>query len=311
MLFSGKKQALVSLALIAACYAGVIWLSGFMECRRPPLPEGFEDRDLTMNGSRLKGFALGSEGLIADWYWMRSLQYVGDKVIASKSDFINIDDLRGLNPRLLYPYLENATDLDPHYIAAYRYGAIVLPAIDAEKAIAIAKKGIANNPDEWRLYQYLGYIYWKLKRYDEAAETFEKGSQVAGSPPFFKMMSAVMRTEGGSRSTARKIYVQMLADSTDDMVKLTADRRLKALDSLDELDAINGVLESFKAKTGRCASSLVEILPMLSDVKLPEHKEFHLDPANRLVDPTDVPYLLDHENCRARLDPEKTSIALR
>ncbi len=46
----------------------------------PVLPENYADEDLTLQGAKLKGFSLGFEGLIADWYWMKSLQYLGDKV---------------------------------------------------------------------------------------------------------------------------------------------------------------------------------------------------------------------------------------
>lgn len=296
---------------IVTGFLAVFWLSGFIERNHPQLPEGFEDSDLAFNGSRLKGFACGLEGLIADWYWMRSLQYIGDKIVKSNDEFTNIDDLTSLNPRLLYPYLENATDLDPHFIAAYSYGAIVMPAIDPEKAIAIAEKGIAKNADEWRLYQQLGYIYWKLGRFDQAAEAYEKGSAIAGAQPFMKMMAASMRTEGGSRATARQIFGQMLDGSDDPMVRLTATRRLKELDSLDEREVIDKALAEFREKNGRCANGFGEILPMLMQVRLPETREFRVDNANRLVDPTDAPYLLDKENCRSKIDPARTELPLK
>jgi len=304
------RSVILPSAIIIAGFALVIGLSGYMEGQRPGTPAGYEDSDLAMNGSRLKGFALGAEGLLADWYWMRSLQYIGGKVVNSKTD-INLDDLRELNPRLLYPYLDNATDLDPHFIAAYSYGAVILPAIDPEKAIAIAQKGIANNPNEWRLYQHLGYIYWKLKRYDEAAEMYGKGSELAGSSPFMKMMSAAMKSEGGSRSTSRSIYQQMLADSQDESVTLTANRRLMQLDSLDDREAIDRALAEFKEKNGRCANTFGEIGSVLTQLKLPEGRVLKIDGSRRLVDPSDAPYLLDKENCKAKLDPEKTKIALQ
>ncbi len=173
------QRAVLPAIIIVVGFAAITFITGPLEQSRPHLSEGYGDTDLTLNGSRLKGFAFGMEGLLADWYWIRSLQYIGDKLL-SRTD-INIEDLRDLNPRLLYPFLDNATDLDPHFIAAYSYGAIVLPAIDPEKAIALANKGIARNPDQWRLYQHLGYVYWKLGRYEEAAQTYEKGSQIAGS----------------------------------------------------------------------------------------------------------------------------------
>ena len=305
------KNTVLPLTIIIAGFVAVIGLSGFLDRNRPALPADYDDSDLTMNGSRLKGFALGFEGLMADWYWMRSLQYIGGKIISSNSDFVNIDDLSGLNPRLLYPLLQNATDLDPHFIAAYSYGAIVMPAIDKDKAIEIAQKGIANNPNEWRLYQYLGYIYWKIGHYDQAAEIYERGAAIAGSPPFLRLMAAAMQTEGGSRSTAREIFRQMLADSDDPMVRLTAERRLNELDSMDERDAIDKALSDFREHTGRCVNALSEIAPTLLQVKLPAGNEFMVDRSGNLIDPTNAPYLLDKENCRVKLDAAHTGLPLK
>jgi tetratricopeptide (TPR) repeat protein len=284
-------------------------MSQRIEATKPPLPDNYGDSDLEMNGSYLKGYALGTESLIADWYYMRSLQYVGDKLINSKSDFINIEDLRDLNPRLLYPYLDNATDLDPHFIAAYSYGAIVLPAIDQQQAIRFTEKGIANNPSEWRLYQYLGYIYWHSGNYDKAAEYYEKGSQLAGAAPFMKMMAAMMRSQGGSRETARQIFQQMLEDNAGDQnVVTTATLRLRELDWLDQRDLINSALAKFKASSGSCANDLREILPQLRNTRLPG-ADLLLDGAGRLADPSGAALLLDRDKCEVRLDLEKTDIA--
>ena len=310
MIASVLQKIILPAAIIVAGFAAVVPLSGYVSSMRPQLPDGYDDTDLSVNGSRLKGFAFGMEGLMADWYYMRSLQYIGDKIVKSTSEVINIEDLRDLNPRLLYPLLENATDLDPHFIAAYSYGALVLPAIDPEKAIDLATKGIVNNPAEWRFYQYLGYIYWKLGRYENAAETYGKGSQINGAAPFMTMMAASMKTEGGSRETARAIYRQMLDGSEDEQVKITAERRLQELNSLDEREAIDRVLADFKERSSRCATNFSEIMSMLITVKLSGNKDFSVNSANQLVDPTGAPYLLDKENCRVRLDAERTKLPI-
>ena len=122
----GAASLVSSAAVIVAGFAMVIALSSFMDGHRPSLPAGYEDTDLTFSGARVRGFAFGAEGLIADWYYMRALQYIGDKILKSPEMDINLDDLRSLNPRLLYPLLKNATDVDPHYIEAYKYGAVVM-----------------------------------------------------------------------------------------------------------------------------------------------------------------------------------------
>ncbi len=301
-------RTLLTLLVVAVGVALSVPLSASIDRTRQRLPEGYVDADLAVHGARLRGFALGMEGLVADWYWMRSLQYIGDKMLSRPAGTINIDDLRDLNPRLLYPFLDNATTLDPRFYAAYSYGAVVLPAIDPEQAITLAKKGIHHNPEQWRLYQHLGYIYWKLGRYEEASDAYERGSLVPGASPFMKLMAAAMKTQGGSRSTARAVYREMLTSSDDENVRITAERRLNALASLDEREAIDRVLAEYREQTGRCPVSLKDVMPALTRVRLPDGAAFRVDAAGRLADPTGAPYLLDRTECRVTLDRERTGL---
>lgn len=302
---NNRLQIIISTILIAGCFVLVFILSNFLEKNRPPLPKGFEDQDLMLQGAKLKDYSLGFNGLIADWYWMQSLQYIGNKIANSKEQTINLGDLRPLNPRLLYPLLDNATSLDPRYLAVYSYGAIVLPAIDTDQAIKITEKGIANNPQEWRLYQHLGYIYWRTKNYEKASEIYEKGSKIAGAPQFMQIMTAQMKTQGGSRETARAIYEQMLAEAQDTQTKDTAALYIMQIDSLDERDAVNSVLTEFKTKNNHCPNNWNEIFPFLQTVKLPNNRDFLIDKNNNLVDPSGKPYILDKQSCQITLD--KTS----
>lgn len=294
---------------VAGGFGLILALSSFLERNRLVLPDGHEDSDLAFQGIRLKGYVLGSDGLLADWYWIQSLQYLGDKITNSKSDFINVEDLSSLNPRLLYPYLENATEFDPHFLPAYSYGATILPAVDPEKAILLTEKGIAKNPDKFRLYQYLGYIYWKLGKYDKAADVYNRGSQLSDAPPFMKLMAASMTNEGGSRDTARAMYQQMYDQSDDQQTKNNAEFRLMEFDSQDELDAIRSVFKTYSERNGACPQSLSDILPSLRSVQLPKGKNFRVDAANNLVDPSGSPYLIDRVKCEVTLDPQRTKLA--
>lgn len=305
-----SRSNLIPFVVIIAGFAAIFVLTGFLDKSRPRLSDSIADADLALEGARLKGFSLGFEGLIADWYWMQSLQYVGDKLINAREKGVELDieNLKPLNPRLLYPYLDNATNLDPKFMAAYSYGAIVLPAIDPELAIKLTEKGIRENPGQWRLFQHLGYIYWRLGRYEEAADIYDRGSQVAGAPAFFKIMVAQMKTQGGSRETARKLYEQMLSSAEDNETRQVAELRIAQLDSIDEREAIQKALDEFRAKNNRCVGGWNEIMPALANVILPSGKELRGDRSGNLVDPTGVPYILDRPSCRVLLDTKNSKI---
>lgn len=295
--------------IIVAGLIAVFALSDFVNSRRPPLPEGYADQDLALQGGKLKGFAFGSEGLLADWYWMLSLQYIGDKLIQSGDQDIDLGDLRPLNPRLLHPYLNTATDLDPGFIEAYSYGAIVLPAIDPQKAIEITEKGIANNPGEWRLYGYLGYIYWRQEEYARAAEVYEKGSQIPGAAPFMGLMAAKVKSDGGSRETGREMYRNILENTTDPQIQESIALNLLRLDSLDELDTINPVLKGFK-ESGKCPATWGEVARTLAQAKVGGDRALRFDRLGNVIDPMNVPYKLISENglCRADIDRAHSKI---
>jgi hypothetical protein len=49
---------------------------------------------------------------------MNSLQYIGKKISTVGLDNLNLEDMTSMNPRLLYPYLNAATDLDPKFHCA-------------------------------------------------------------------------------------------------------------------------------------------------------------------------------------------------
>ncbi|QQS41463.1 MAG: hypothetical protein IPM63_00485 [Acidobacteriota bacterium] len=313
MKLSRSSEFLALAAILVAGFLSVYALSDRLAESKPVLPDSYIDEDLSLQGERLKGFAFGFEGLIADWYWMRSLQYIGNKFIKASDQTISLDDLKPLNPRLLYPLLDNASTLDPQFMAVYAYGATVLPAIDAEEAIAIAKKGIGNNPGEWRLYHYLGFIYWRLERFEEAAEIYEKGSKVPGAAPFMTLMAARMKGDAGSLDTARAIYRQVYEEAQDSQSKENARLRLLQMDFFEERTVIRQALEEFRLSNLRCPSSWKEVTPLLASKVLPSGREFRTDSDGNLVDPGDAPYLLVESEgiCDVSLDREKTKIPLK
>lgn len=284
-------------------------LTDVIEKVRPPLPAGYEDSDLTVEGGRLRGYSFGAEGLVADWYWMRALQYIGTKMVDAQIT-PGTGDLRLLNPRLLYPMLDNASTLDPRFMTVYTYGAMVLPQVNPEQAIRLTQKGIDHNPDQWRLYHFLGYIYWEQKDYSKAAEAYERGSQLPGAPNFMRMMASNMRTQGGSRETARQVYTQVLNEAQDDETRRFARARLLGLDSLDELDVISEVLKSYKDANQRCPNSWRELLPWLRTSKISGVERLRVNKNQEFIDPSDTPYLLNSADCTVKHDRINSTVAI-
>jgi tetratricopeptide (TPR) repeat protein len=298
------RQTLALAALIAVGLLSVIALSRWMDARRPATDVKLEEERLYLTGNTLKRMSLGFNGLVADWYWMRSLQYVGNKIINHHGE-VQVDNLKPLDMRLLYPLLDTATTLDPQFLVAYKYGAVVLPAINEEDAIKLIRKGMAHNPDDWRLYQHLGYIYWKRGDYKQASEVYAEGAKKGTDVPvWMKQMSARMLAEGGSPATAREIYQRLYEESEDAKVKDVLLRRLMQVDSFEERDAIRAAFKNFQQRVGgRCPNTWRELATELRAVRLSNGKPLRLDAAGVPLDPADTPYVLKN-NCAVDLDTQ-------
>ena len=259
------------------------------------------EEQLYVKGPAARRMSLAFNGIIADWYWMRSLQYVGRKSLTHET--IRIDNLSELDLKLLAPLLDTASTLDPKFMTVYDYGAVVLPTVsdkdNDEDAIALLRKGIAANPDSWRLYQHLGYIYWQRGDYQAASEAYGAGAKLAGAPVWMKTMELNMRARGASPQLAREIYERMRVEATDEQVKSFAEYRLAQLDSEDERVRVRRVLQDYAARTGgRCPASWREVSQQLRAVGLT------VDASGAPVDPTGFAYVLTEQGCNVDLHPE-------
>ena len=248
------------------------------------------------SGEQIKKMSFGLEGLVADIYWIRTMQYFGRKLMYNPE---GTTDTRRIRMDLLAPLLNIIVRLDPHHMSAYRFGAIFLPERDLPAAIDLLERGIRENPDKWRLHQDLGYIYWQAGDYAKAAECYDRGSQVPGALWWMRDLAGLMRIKGGSREAARIIY-EGYVTSEDENIRKQAIDRLEQLRSLDERDAINRLLDHYKKQTGTCPASFRPLAPALNSMGLVLNDE--LSP----VDPDGFPYQLNRETCKAELDEKST-----
>jgi tetratricopeptide (TPR) repeat protein len=283
--------ALVVVAGLASSFA----LSRWLDARRPAEDPFATYEEMYVSAGAARRMSLAFNGLAADWYWLRSLQYVGRKVVSYGGEF-SLEDMRPLGMRNLGAMLEQTTALDPQFMAAYEFGAVVLPSIDRDAAVRLVEKGIRENPGEWRLYHHLGYIHWRAGRFDEAAAAYASGARVPGAPEWMNAMAARMSEQGGSRQVAREMYLRTYQEATDDKVKAHAAERVALLDSMVEREQIGRVLADFRERAGRCPAAWREVAQTLRAARL------RLDASGAPLDPSDVPYVLDAANCEAKLD---------
>jgi hypothetical protein len=278
---------ILRLALVAAplLFVSLAYLQRDIDAVAAPL-ENQNPELVIQSGKTLKRMSLGYDSLLADIYWTRAVQYFGYRVGNPGETF-----------PLLAPLLDITTTLDPQLIIAYRFGTIFLSEPDpagagrADLAVDLVKKGIAANPDEWRLYQDLGFLYSiRLKDYPKAAEAYLEGSKNPKAQIFMKVLAASVAAKGNDLETSRAIWSEVYNTTQDQLIRNRALQHLKAIQANLDLQHLNEASEAYATKLGHFPATIRE---------LQEAGFVHGDPK----DPEGYPYVMG-EHGVPQLDPQ-------
>jgi tetratricopeptide (TPR) repeat protein len=240
----------------------------------------------------LKRLSLGYEGLMADIYWTRAVQYFGGRHAA----YIDRYDL-------LAPLLQLTTALDPHLIVAYQFGGNFLapaPPNGAgmpEKAIQLVEYGIRNNPDDWHLYYQLGFIYYLDKRdYANATDAFQRGTRVPNTHPYLKVLAANMAQHAGEIQTARMLWITTYQTTQDKLIRANAVAHLRALQVDEDVTMLQQAVTRYGQKTGQLPPSISAMVAagVLSGIPVdPDGHAYKLMPDGRIEvrNPENFPFV--------------------
>ena len=249
---SPRITVIVSVLLVSCLLSSILLLHRIDLLRsRAPL----QDVLYVSSPRVLKRLSLGYEGLLADIYWTRAVQYFGGKHYIHSAHY-----------DLLAPLLEITTVLDPHLTVAYEFGANFLapkPPYGAglpERAIALNEYGIRYNPGDWHLYNDLGFIYYtELKDYVHAADAFARGSEVPHAHPFLRIMAARMAEHGGEIEMARMMWTTAYQSTKDRSIQANALAHLRALRVDEDVTLLEKLVSRYKASTGHLPSSFYDL----------------------------------------------------
>lgn len=118
--------------------------------------------------------ALGYDQLLADFYWLAFVSYVGDSAARAEDHY-----------RLADKYLDLVTGLDPHFIQPYWFCALVVGADQKRpfRANEIIQRGIGSNKNDWYL-PYIAGVNLFLFAHDEvgAAKYYLAASKFPEAP---------------------------------------------------------------------------------------------------------------------------------
>jgi tetratricopeptide (TPR) repeat protein len=241
-------------ALLLAGFAGVWQLQKKIDAQER-LTRVEQDNLAIRSGNLVKKMSLEYAPLVGAFYWTRVVQYYGEK-----------HRLHQTNLELLWPMLDIATTLDPHLIPAYRFGSTFLSdrpprgAGQPDLAVQLLERGLKANPDEWRLYQDLGNVYYfDMQDYAKASAAFETGSRNPGAYIWMKTMAAKIAAEGDSPETSYFLWQQVYESTTDPEIKRNAEEHLKLMRVELDLKGLNKLLDAYEKQTGHRAARISEL----------------------------------------------------
>jgi hypothetical protein len=206
-------------------------------------------------GGDVRRLCPGLEAVMADLYWLRTVQYFGGQRVYAE----------GKSFDLLAPLTEITVALDPRFVLAYHYGAIFLSepmplgAGKPREGIALLDRG-ATVTGEWRLRQYQGYFtFLYLKDPIRAADILIEASKMPGAAYWLKTMAADILMKSNERAMSRAIWQAMYDQADPGAIQDNAKQNLLYLNSLDVADALEAAVESFRQRNGRRPHALSEV----------------------------------------------------
>jgi tetratricopeptide (TPR) repeat protein len=252
---SQKSMAWVLLLVLTLGFAGIWRLQHSIDAQRASLNQERDDI-LLRSGKLMKVMSLEYAPLMADIYWTRVVQYYGNKHSQGKT-----------NLELLWPLLDITTTLDPNLLVAYRFGSVFLSqaapagAGRPDLAVELIQRGIKANPDYWRLYEDLGFVYYfDLKDYQKASEAFLEGSKKPNAQVWMKVMAARIAAEGESYATSAFLWRDIYESASDPSVKQNALMQLKLLKAKEDCRQLDALADEYEKRNGRRPTSMTELI---------------------------------------------------
>ena len=239
--------------------------------------------------SILKKMAMGYDSLLADIYWLRTIQYFGDRSQADK---------RIIRFKNLPTLLDITTTLDPDFIDAYRYGYVYLSeeepvgAGQPEEAVRLLDKGIEAHPDLYELRLDKGFVYyWFFGDFRKAGEVWLRASRRPESPEWMEGLAAMSLSQGGAMDVARSLWKRQYDESTREDIRENARNRLLSLEVAEDLWTLEYLLGVYRLENGKFPPSLEALLSGESRKVM-------------TMDPLGVPYYYDPQTGTVELNPQ-------
>ncbi len=230
----------------------------------------------------IKRFTFGFDSLLCDIYWLRVVQYVGEKDY-SKRGF-----------QWLFHSLDLITDLDEKFDTAYYFGGIALTFMPefVDLSDEILKKGMQRMPDKWRYPWLIGFNNFFYKSdFEKASEYIMQASRIPGSPGYLPFLASKLLARANKPETAFSFLENMYAQTEDPILREKIEERMRRVIVERDLVSLEEAVQMFKEELGRFPATLEELVSKGFITAIPEEPyggHYYLDSETKRVNSSKV-----------------------
>jgi hypothetical protein len=245
---------------LATSLVAVVLLS-----RPPEALAGRSDAPLLPPARLFRAVAAPYLSLVADYYWLQTLNQVGGAQSAEES-------------RHIFPYADLATELDPRFAAVYTFAGVAIPWqvgrerwVNTEESTRLLRKGAAALPDHYGIRFQLAYnLIFFHKQYREAADLLHALARHPEAPPYLPALATRLLGASGDFETGVAMAATLRDAAEDEETRAFYEQRILELHQERMLRELDAAIGRFRAREGRLPARLEELVTRGDVKRLPE-----------------------------------------
>lgn len=275
--------------MLALLGAGGWRLERRIQPLQPQLAQARNPRLALPSARAVRALFLNYNGLAADVYWTRAVQYFGRQHLAHRNAY-----------PLLWPLLRICQRLDPDLIAPAEFGSYFLadrPPLGAgepHQAVQLLQRAIARHPNHWRLYFDLGFVYGlNLHQRRLAAAAFAAGAKRPGANPVLYTLAAEWYGQAHQDQLALALWRELYRSTANRMLRENARDHILQLETRIAMRQLEAVTAAYAQRYHRPPASWQQVVragllpaipldPMGNAYLLRPQGKVGLNPATRL-----------------------------
>lgn len=199
----------------------------------------------------LKFLSLTYEALVADYYWLKTINEFGD-VQKHRYGYPNLE-----------PLTRSVLTLDPYFETGYTFAgtSLTVEQMDPSVSVELLEQGMKYRPDLWRIPFLLGFnAYYFLNDYEKAAKAMARAAQIPGASPVAAPLATRLAAQAGQPELGIQMIDALLQDVADAKLKREYKERRNLLLIELHLSWLNQALQQYAKKSKTCPASFDQVI---------------------------------------------------